>query len=183
MCELPVGRLRGPPAGRRAQPADGEEIIEILNVSHADEEMFCPYSLTSITARLQRAPEQYSWSDLLVTSRAVVGVWRAGDHFTMIVEGAAGRSVDREGFALDHGLLSGAPGAEDDFERLLRSWCAELDDRGFTKLVVFTSPLSSGYAVLDNLGGEMQPFDLYLFGPETPDGADRRGVYVDEVYF
>ena len=142
--------------------------------------MFCPYSLSSLTARLERDPEQYSWRDVLVTPGAVMGVWRAGDHFTMILDGPDGRSVDREGFALDHGLM---PGAEEDYERLLRSWCAELDDGGFAKLVVFTSPMSPGYPVLQDVGGEMLPFDLYLFGPETPEGADRRGVYVDAVYF
>ena len=180
MCELPVGRLRGPPAGRPAQPADADTIVDILNTCHGGEEMFCPYSPSSITARLERDPEQYSWGDVLVSPGAVMGVWRAGDHFTMIVDGPDGRSVDREGFALDHGLM---PGAEDDYERLLRSWCAHLDDRGFAKLVVFTSPLSPGYPVLLGVGGAMLPFDLYLFGPEMPEGADRRGVYVDAVYF
>src|SRR5437588_6000 len=44
MCELPVGRLRGPPAGRPAQPADADTIVDILNTCHGGEEMFCPYS-------------------------------------------------------------------------------------------------------------------------------------------
>ena len=36
----------------------------------------------------------------------------------------------------DHGFL---PGAEDEFERLLRAWCGELEERGFTRLVTFSS--------------------------------------------
>jgi hypothetical protein len=43
--------------------------------------------------------------------------------------------------------------------------------------------MSPGYPVLLDAGGEMRPFDLYLFGPDPPEGADRRGVYVDAVYF
>jgi len=76
----------------------------------------------------------------------------------------------------------GRRGAEDDYERLLRSWCAHLDDRGFAKLVVFTSPLSPGYPVLLGVGGAMLPFDLYLFGPETPEGLDG-GFYVRPTLF
>ena len=81
---------------------------------------------------------------------------------------------------LDHGCL---PGAQSDYEALLRSWCSELDDRGFTNLVTFTSSWSPSYSVLAGLGGEMRPFDLFVFGPECPNGADRRGVYVDLIYF
>ena len=81
---------------------------------------------------------------------------------------------------LDYGF---APGAEQDYRRLLRSWCSQLDDRGFTKLVTFTSRWSPNYPVLADLGGELFPLDLFVFGPEPPDGTDRRGVYVDAIYF
>ena len=97
-----------------------------------------------------------------------------------LIDSPAGRRIEREGFVLDHGLL---PGREDDYERLLRSWCTELDDRGFTKLVTFTSQGSPNYPVLAELKADMQPFDLFVFGPPVPEGADRRGVYVDLVYF
>jgi hypothetical protein len=180
MCELPVGRGRGPSAGRVATPADAERVVEIINRCHGDEEMFCPYTAASLTARLERAPAQYSWADLRMSDAAAVGVWPAGDSFSVIVDSPEGRRVEREGYVLDHGFL---PGAEEEYERLLRSWCAELDDAGFTRLVTFSSERSPGYDVLVSLEAEMQPFDLFVFGPERPEGADRRGVYVDLIYF
>jgi hypothetical protein len=180
MCELPVAGLRGPPAGRPAEPADAEAIVATLNRCHRDEEMFCPYTVPGLTARLGRSPHEYSWSSLRITDRAVAGVWPAGDYFTVITESPEGRRVEREGFVLDHGLV---PGGEDDYRQLLRSWCAELDDRGFTKLVTFTSQWSPNYSVLVELEADMQPFDLFVFGPATREGADRRGVYVDLIYF
>jgi hypothetical protein len=180
MCELPVSELRGPRAGRPALPTDAEAIVATLNRCHRDEEMFCPYTPSELAARLGRSPREYSWSDLRITDGAVAGVWPAGDHFTVIIDSPAGRSIEREGFVLDHGLL---PGHEQDYERLVRSWCTELDDRGFTKLVTFTSRWSPNYPVLVELKAEMQPFDLFVFGPAVPEGADRHGVYVDLIYF
>lgn len=179
MCKLPVGALRGRRLGRPATPADAERIAETVNACHHGEEMFCPYSLDFLTARLERAA-QFGWSNLLLTDGAVVGVWPAGDSFTTIVDSPAGRATEREGLVLDHGLV---PGGESDYEALLRSWCAELDDRDFTNLVTFTSPQSPTYPVLAELNGDMQPFDLFVFGPECPNGADQRGVYVDLIYF
>jgi hypothetical protein len=179
LCKLPAGALRGPRVGRRATPADAASIVETINSCHHREEMFCPYSVGFLTARLARAA-QYSWSNVLITDRAVVGVWPAGDSLTTIVDSPTGRTTERDGFVLDHGAV---PGGESDYEALLRYWCTELDDRGFTNLVTFTSPQSPSYPVLAELKGEMQPFDLFVFGPECPNGADRRGVYVDLIYF
>jgi hypothetical protein len=180
MCKLPVGELRGPRLGRLAMPTDAEHVVEMINTWHGGEEMFWPYSREFLASRLERAPRQYGWSSLLVTDGAVVGVWPAGDSFTTIVESPSERAIEREGFVLDEGVV---PGAETDYESLLRSWCTELDDRGFTSLVTFTSPGSPSYPLLTSLNGEMQPFDLFVFGPEHPDGADERGVHVDLIYF
>jgi hypothetical protein len=163
MCKLRVRDLRGSRLGRPARPVDADQIVEAVNAWHGDEAMFCPYSSDFLTARLERAAEQYSWANLLVTDRAGVGVWPAGDSFTTIVESTAGRTTERDGLVLDHGVLSGG---ESDYEGLLRRWCTELDDRGFTNLVTFTSPRSPSFSVLAELKGEMQPFDLFVFGPE-----------------
>lgn len=179
LCKLDVRTLRGPRLGRPAVPADAERIVEMVNAFHRAEEMFCPYSVEFLTARLERAA-QYSWSNVLMADRAAVGVWPAGDSFATIVDRPTRRVTEREGFVLDHGATSDG---ESDYETLVRSWCTELDDRGFTSLVTFTSPRSPTYAVLSELNGEMEPFDLFVFGPDCPDGADRRGVYVDLVYF
>jgi hypothetical protein len=180
MAEVPVAGRGTSAAGRSATPDDVAQMVQLLNAGHRDEEMFCPYTAESLAARLQRAPAQYSWSSVKIADGAVAGVWPAGDSFRVIVDSPEGRRVEREGYLLDHGFLRGA---EAEFEALVRAWCRELEDRGFTRLVTFTSQWSANRAVLAELGAELQPFDLFVFGPPRPDGADRRGVYVDLVYF
>jgi len=49
--------------------------------------------------------------------------------------------------------------------------------------MTFTSPRSPNYPVLRDLGAEMRPFDLFLQGPERPEAAGERGVYVDLIHF
>jgi hypothetical protein len=92
---------------------------------------------------------------------------------------AAGEWSER-GSSSNHGF---APGHELAFLDLLRAWCSHLDGQGITHLVIFSSPSSPTYPLLQNLGARMDPFDLYLFGAPTPDDAAERGVYVDHVYF
>ena len=180
LCELPVDKVRGPRAGRPAVREDGPRIVDLINAAHTGEEMFSPYSANFLSARLERAPQQYTWSSLRLAESAVVGVWPAGDSFTVLTEGPDGSTVDREALVLDYGLL---PGGDRDYEELLRGWCGELADRGHTQLMTFTSPRSPNYPVLRDLGAEMRPFDLFLQGPERPEAAGERGVYVDLIHF
>jgi len=179
-CELAVPELRGPSAGRRATPEDAAEIVEIVNACHENEEFFAPYTVESLSARLERVPAQYTWSDVRIGEGAVLGVWPAGETIRVVVDGPDGRRVEREGLVLDHGFL---PGYEAGFEALVRAASAELDDRGFTKLVMFSSAPSPNYPLIGELKATMMPFDMYVFGPPTPADAAQRGVYVDQVYF
>ncbi|MCH8850348.1 MAG: hypothetical protein IIC89_05930 [Chloroflexi bacterium] len=83
---LDCAALAGPPAGRPATPADAARIVELLNACHDAEEHFLPYTVASLTARLERAPRQYSWERLRLTDDAVVGVWPAGENVRVIIE-------------------------------------------------------------------------------------------------
>jgi hypothetical protein len=174
---LSCDSLAGPSIGRPATPADAGRIVEILNDCHRDEEMYRPYTIESLTARLERAPELYSWGRVWMTERAVVGVWPAGLKVTREEDGRRSETVRAS--ALDHGYL---PGAEDDFESLVRAWCGWLAERGTSELALYTSEGSPNYRVVKSLASQIDMYDFRMGVPE-PDGAAQRGLYVDAVYF
>ena len=178
--QLASGSLAGAAVGRAATPGDAARIVEILNVTHGREEMFVPYTVESLGARLGRAPRQYSWPNMLMTDRAVVGVWPAGDSLKVITESQGRRTVSRRALVLDYGFL---PGAEDELEDLLRAWCAKLVAQGIDTLSIFTSSPSAGSARICSLGSEVESFNMWSPGiAEGPD-ALQNGLYVDAIYF
>jgi hypothetical protein len=177
---LDCAALAGPPAGRRATPADAEAIVARLNAFHDAEEMFVPYTVASFTARMTRAPDLYAWDRVWLTDRAVVGAWAFGDALRAVTEIGGVRSVSRSGVVLDYAF---EPGAEDDLEALLRGCCGNLAAGGFDTLVIYSSPASPGAALLERLGRDTERFFMWTPGIAVPDGAERRGLYVDAVYF
>ena len=177
---LDCASLAGPAFGRPATPVDAHHIIEILNTTHGSEEMFLPYTVESLTARLERAPQQYSWDRVWMTEAAVVGVWPAGESIRVIVDSNGSRAESRRGLVLDYGFLEHA---EDELERLLSAWCAWLSRRRLETLAIFTSGRSAGYACLDTLASDIHAFDLWTPGIRPAPNAAERGLYVDQVYF
>jgi hypothetical protein len=139
-AQLPCASLAGPQIGRPARPDDAARIVEILNATHQHDEMYLPYTVDSFTARVERSPRDYCWEQVRMTDRAVVGVWPAGDSVRFIIESKGNRVESRRGLALDWGFI---PGAEDEFEALLRSQCGWLAGRGLDRLSVFTSQASA----------------------------------------
>lgn len=168
--------LAGPQAGRTATPDDAAKIVDILNRCHEREEAYLPYTAESFAARLQRAPELYSWANLWLTERAVVGVWPAG---LSVIREEGGRSETVRATVLDHGFL---PGADDELEQLLRAWCASLAERGTDELALMTSEGSPNHALVQRLASRIDAFDFRMGAPE-PEGTAERGLYVDPVYF
>ena len=179
-AQLLCASTAGPPAGRPATPRDVPRIVEILNATHGTDEMYVPYTVESFTARVERSPRDYCWDWVRMTDRAVVGVWPAGDSIRFIIESKDGRVESRRGIALDWGFL---PGAEDDFEVLLRGQCGWLRDRGLDRLSLFTSEASAGYDRVRALASELERFVVISFGIPEPPGAASRGLYVDPIYF
>jgi GNAT superfamily N-acetyltransferase len=178
--QLPCAALAGPAAGRAARPDDVEAIVARLNRFHGEEEMFVPWTEARLAARLERAPELYSWDRLWLDGEALVGVWPAGDSLRVVTETAGVRTESTRGMVLDYAF---APGAEDAFERLLRAWCGWLAGRGVDALSIFTSPASPGAGLLRALAGEVEAFDMWTPGIEAPADVVRHGVYVDPIYF
>ena len=169
--------LAGSTVGRPARPADAQRIVDILNGCHEREEMYVPYSVESFTARVERAPELYSWDQIWLTDQAVVGVWPAG--LRVVREENEQREETVRATTLDYGFL---PGAEEEFEGLVRSWCGRLVERGTSELAVLTSEGSPSYGVVKRLASRMEAFDFRMEAPE-PEGAAGRGLYVDAIYF
>jgi len=179
-AQLLCAPLAGPQIGRPATPRDAPRIVEILNATHERDEMYLPYTVESFTARVERSPRDYSWDRVRMTDRAVVGVWPAGDTVRFIIESKGNRVESRRGLALDWGFL---PGAEDDFEALLRAQCGWLNARGLDRLSVFTSEASAGYERVRAMASELERYVVISFGIPEPPGAATRGLYVDPIYF
>jgi hypothetical protein len=179
-AQLPCASLAGPQAGRPATPRDVARIVEILNATHESDEMYVPYTVDSLRARVERSPRDYCWERVRMTDRAVVGVWPAGDSVRFIIELKGERIESRRGIALDWGFVAGA---EDEFEALLRAQCGWLRDRGLDRLSVFTSEASAGYERVRALASELERFVVISFGIPEPAGAAARGLYVDPIYF
>jgi hypothetical protein len=165
---------------RPATPDDAGRIVELLNAFHADEELFVPYTEATLTQRLSRDPS-YSWANLWLTDRAVLGVWRAGETIEVVttVDGAVSRN--RRGHVLDYGFV---PGGEEDLASLLSSVCGDLDRRGIDQLSIFTSRGARGQSLLKRYKGAVE---AYCFNQGAtamiPDSAQETGIYTDHLYF
>jgi hypothetical protein len=166
-----------PPAGRRAGPADAARLVELFNVAHQDEELFVPYTLTSLAARLEREPTQYSWGSILLADGAALGIWpaRLGVHR----ESGATVTDDVRALALDYGCENGS---EDDLVGLIRSACGSLAAEGITELSLFSSPPARSFVALRSLAKRTEPYSVSCWRTPGPN-IEHRGVYVDQLYF
>jgi hypothetical protein len=179
-AQLPCASLAGPQIGRPATPRDAARVVEILNATHERDEWYLPYTVESFTARVERSPRDYCWERVRITDRAVVGVWPAGDTVRFIIESKGTRVKSRRGLALDWGFL---PGAEDEFEALIRAQCGWLHGRGLDRLSLFTSEGSAGFERVRAMASELERYVVISFGIPEPPGAASRGLYVDPIYF
>jgi hypothetical protein len=171
------------PLSRQATSADVVRIVELLNATHGHEELFRPFTADSLRARLERAPDLYSWPNLRISERAVLGTWMAGRTHIRLPKDES-RASDAppsvRGLVLDYGF---EPGAEEEFAALLRVVAAEAVAAGMTDLSVFTSDASPGSEVLRSLASDLEHYELATPYTSEPEGASTRGLYVDQIYF
>jgi hypothetical protein len=177
---LDCAALAGPPAGRPATPDDADTIVARLNAFHDSEELFVPYTRESFTVRVERAADLYSWDRVWLSDGALLGVWAAGEALRIVTETPQERTVSVGAVVLDYAC---EPGAEAELEGLLRAWCGWLAPQGIDTLSIFTSPASSGAALLTGLGRVTEGYFMWTPGIEVPPGAAQRGLYTDAVYF
>src|SRR5262249_36720139 len=90
------------------------------------------------------------------------------------------RTESRPAIVVDHGFL---PGGEDEFEALLRGWCAWGNERGLDTLSIFSSDGSPGYDLLRSLASTVEPFFVWTPGIEEPAGSAERAISVDRIFF
>lgn len=167
---------RGDALGRRATAADAGRLVELLNGTHAGEQLFVPYTAASLEERLSRAPDLYSWESFLVSDRAAIGVW-SGAYGVRRQTGEA-TSAGMRALVLDYGFEAGA---EDEFVALLRSACAELADGGDTEVTLMSSAGGAAHEELMALSERVDGYKLISGGAlaELEPGP----VYIDQMYF
>ncbi|HEY1750920.1 MAG TPA: hypothetical protein VGG29_06635 [Caulobacteraceae bacterium] len=178
--ELDCAALAGPMTGRPATSADAGEIAARLNAFHGPEEMFVPYDADGFARRVERAPDLYGWDKVWLTDGALVGVWPAGRALRSVTETGGVQTVSTPGVVMDYAF---APGAEAELEALLRAWCGALTAQGIDTLIIYTSPASSGSALINGLGRATGDFFTWTPGIHVPEGASQRGLYTDAAYF
>jgi len=164
--------------GRTATEADRGRIIELLNATHEGEECFVPYTSERLQQRLTRAPDVYSWSDVRMTERAVVGVWPSAFR---VHRTEGDDTQDRvRALVLDYGF---EVGAEDEFASLLRAVAGEMGAAGSDELAVFTSAGAPGREVVVAMAERVEPFVFSGDMALELDPASTRPIYVDQLYF
>ncbi len=136
LIDIETAAMRGPAAGRPATPADAPRIVYLLNAAHEAEEMYLPYTVESFSARMARAPKQYSWDRVWLSDRSVVGVWPEGESVSgRFIPLDGGEALESRGAAiLDFGYESGG---ENELIALLGAWGGWLADREMTSLSLF----------------------------------------------
>ena len=162
----------------RARPADAAHIVALVNACHAGEGFFSRYSDESLAQRLERVPAAYSWKDLLVGERAVVGVWMSGERRRAERDGVVRDSVRSP--VLDYGF-DGEAGL-DELIGLLGEWCHAALEAGTTHLTLFSSKPSPGWKRLSALAQEVETYEFPCALPPPLD-LGQHGLYVDAIYF
>jgi L-amino acid N-acyltransferase YncA len=166
-----------PRLGRPATAADAERLVALLNDTHGEEELFCPYSPVSLRERLSRAPDSYGWSSFLISERACVGVWAPKMGVIRRDRGVEARDV--RAFVLDYGCTSDGLG---ELVALVNDWRATLVAEGTSELSIFTSAGSRGNAELTALAKRRESY-VVLCALPPGDHVKERGIYVDQLYF
>lgn len=174
---IDTAQAAGEAAGRSAGASDVHRLVGLFNVMHEQEELFVPYTPESLSLRLRRAPELYSWENVLLGTRAALGVWPA--RLGIRREANGGVTHDTRALVLDFGCERGA---EDELIALIGAACSELAERGTTELSIFNSTPSPVFSALSVLAKRSEPYLVGCFKAAGPD-LERRGVYVDQLYF
>ena len=178
--ELDCAALAGPPAGRPATPADAAEIAARLNAFHGPEELYVPYDAAGFARRVERAPDLYGWDKVWIEGGALVGVWPAGQALRTVTDIGGVQTVSTPAVVMDYAF---APGAEAEFESLLRAWCGALARQGIDTLIIYTSPASPGSTLITGLARTTGEFFTWTPGIAPPADSGQRGLYTDAAYF
>jgi hypothetical protein len=165
---------------RTATSDDAADIAGILNATHGGQELYAPATPRTLGRRLERAPDLYSWGDVALTDGAVLGVWHSPEVRIRTEADRTTTTRSRRALVLDHGFL---PGADDEYESLLRRAAASAGAAGYDHLSVFTTDRSPTSPILRRLAETIEAYEVIVPFVEEPEGVAERGVYVDQAYF
>jgi hypothetical protein len=174
---LDTATVAGATTGRAAGASDVHRLVQLFNAAHEQEELFVPYTAPSLSRRLLRAADLYSWGSVLVGERSALGIWPAGLGVRREAEGMV--SNDVRAMVLDYGY---EPGAEDELIALIRAACTALRARGTTELSIFSSAPSRAFPALLPIAKRIEPYMVKCAATPGPN-LERRGVYIDQLYF
>jgi hypothetical protein len=159
---------------------DLDDIVQLVNATHAGEDFFEPLALESLRDRLRR-DSQYGIENLRCARKggrlvAVAGLWDKGATTEAIhVDAKTGEETrSRSASVADWGYT---PGHEDAFAEVLRSLAAQARALGRGTLTI-----SEPYpGALPETGMPAVVTDVSLFTPsfDPPEAGAIRGIYVD----
>ena len=155
---------------------DERHVTDLLAATHSRSVLWPNSHDGWFRERMNRSRRDYSWGNLVVSDRAVVGVWDAG---WTITRTGAHKERRRVATILDWGFVTGDPRA---LESALRAACRSARAEGVTHLLAYSGPPAPGHDVFERLASEVEYFELSTDIPEPAD-ASERGIYVDPVYF
>jgi hypothetical protein len=174
---IDTANVAGPTAGRPADASDIHHLVGLFNFAHQQEELFVPYTADSLSTRLLRATDLYSWHNIIMGEDAALGIWPAGLGVHRESDGVV--TNDERALVLDYGCKLGA---ERELISLIRASCGVLARRGTSELSIFSSPPSDTFLPLSSLAKRIEPYMVSCAATAGP-GLQQRGVYIDQLYF
>lgn len=168
----------GSSQARPAAPSDGDDIATLLEATHGHRELWPHPTGSDVAAKLNRSPSDYSWGDVFVDDRALVGLWRAGRTLEVRTVGPSGTTARRPAVLADYAYPRGAEAA---FLALLRTALHECRSDGLTSLSVFATDRSEIAALLSPYADSIRTFEFVA--ARLPQPAAAEDLYVDPIYF
>jgi len=166
------------------EQVDLPEIVELVNGTHAGREMFLPYTVASLQARLERCPN-YGWRQWRAYRSqnglvAAAGLWDFNASLKITERTISGDTVrvSMPAFVLDYGYRTGAE------EAMLEVFMALMEAAalaGRNELRICLPVERRLYSLMDAVPHSPTLFRILTPGIPTP--KDVRGsVYLDPVY-
>ena len=168
--------LAGQVHGRIATRADAARLAALANLAHGRAALYGALDERTFAQKLERAPEVYSWRDVLLSEHAMLGVWASLDETT---DSAPGHAPKRRtlSMTLDYGF-EGNAGLQE-LLPLLRAQASRVQGAGATHLTLYTCPGAPAAELLTPFAEDRATISVQSALPEP---ADADGVYTDPLY-
>lgn len=161
---------------RYARPDDADLLARWANLAHGGEALYPLQDASCILRRMERAPDVYSWRDVLIGQGAALGVWACLDESEFQQTGHAARRR-RLAIALDHGWRDEA--GADEMAALIGAQAHRVLPLGATHLQLYTYP---GSPLALRLEGAAQQATLVAVQSDLAEPGELKGIYSDPLY-